>query len=115
MKGAAMKFDLSDVPEREVLPGFRGRFIHTDSMALTYWNIDTDCGIPAHAHPHEQVVNMLEGELELTVAGVRHVLRPGQVFVIPGNVEHSARALTPVRVLDVFTPVREDYRQAPAP
>jgi quercetin dioxygenase-like cupin family protein len=102
--------DLSHVPVREVLPGFRGQFIHTDTMTYAYWRIDPGCGIPLHKHPHEQVVNMLEGELELTVGGERHLLRAGHIYAIPGNVEHSARALTPVRVLDVFHPVREDYR-----
>ena len=105
-----MMHDLANVPVREVLPGFRGQFIHTDTMTFAYWSIDPGKGVPTHKHPHEQVVNMLEGELELTVAGVRHVLKPGQIHAIAGNVEHSAVAITPVRVLDVFHPARDDYR-----
>jgi quercetin dioxygenase-like cupin family protein len=38
-------------------------------------------------------------------------LAAGDVVVIPGGVTHSARSLTPCRILDVFSPVREDYRQ----
>jgi quercetin dioxygenase-like cupin family protein len=105
-----MRHDLTNVPVREILPGFRGQFIHSDTMTFAYWTIDPDCGIPTHHHIHEQVVNVLEGELELMVDGQRHVLGAGAIYTIPGNVEHSARALTPVRVLDVFNPVREDYR-----
>ena len=105
-----MQHDLKNIPVREILPGFRGQFIHSDHMTLVYWSIDPGKGIPTHSHPHEQVVNLLEGELELIVAGTRHVLTPGQIYAIPGHVEHSARAITPTRVLDVFSPVREDYR-----
>jgi quercetin dioxygenase-like cupin family protein len=105
-----MRHALHEMPEREVFPGFHGRFVHSDAMTFAYWTIDPGAEVPPHSHPHEQVVNMLDGELELTVAGVPHRLRPGDVFTIPGGVEHAARALTAARVLDVFAPVREDYR-----
>ena len=104
------KIDISEVQEKERFPGFHGRFVHTDTMTFAFWRIDQGAAIPEHEHPHEQVVNPIEGELELIVAGERHLMRPGSVYVIPGGVRHSARALTPVRVLDVFQPVREDYR-----
>jgi quercetin dioxygenase-like cupin family protein len=106
-------YNLDDLPEREVFPGFHGRFVHSDAMTFAYWNIDMGAEVPAHSHPHEQVVNMLAGELELTVAGIPYRLRAGDVFPIRGDVEHAARALTACRVLDVFTPVRDDYRDPP--
>jgi len=65
-----------------------------------------------HAHHHEQVVNMLEGEFELVVDGTPHRLKPGDVLAIPGNAPHSGRAITRCRILDVFWPIREDYRFA---
>ncbi len=105
-----MRYSLDDVPVRDLLPGFHGRFIHTGGMTFVWWDIEAGAAIPAHSHPHEQVVNMLEGELELVVAGTPHRLGPGDVFAIPGGVEHSARGITGCRVLDVFRPVREDYR-----
>jgi quercetin dioxygenase-like cupin family protein len=53
---------------------------------------------------------MLEGELELVVAGRAHRLTPGQAIVIPPEVAHAGTAISNCRVLDVFAPVREDYR-----
>jgi len=53
---------------------------------------------------------VLEGTLELVVGGQTHRLDPGQTYVIPPDVPHSGRALSRCRVLDVFAPVREDYR-----
>lgn len=103
-------YRLQDLQTREVVPGYRGRFIHTDHTTHAYWEIAPDHPLPEHAHPHEQIVNVLEGTLELTVAGESHVLTPGDVLVIPGGVPHAAVARTPVRVLDVFSPVRDDYR-----
>jgi quercetin dioxygenase-like cupin family protein len=66
--------------------------------------------LPSHAHPHEQLTTVLSGELELTVGGEVRVLRAGMVAFIPGGVPHSARALTACEVMDVFHPVRDDYR-----
>jgi quercetin dioxygenase-like cupin family protein len=103
---------LSELPVREVFPGFHGRFVHAGRSTFAYWDVEEGASVPQHAHPHEQVVNMLEGELELTVDGTAHRLRAGDVLVIPGGSHHSARAIGPCRVLDVFTPVRDDYRFA---
>jgi quercetin dioxygenase-like cupin family protein len=105
-----MRHTLEDMPTREVFPGFHGRFVHSDNMTFAWWTIDEGAEVPSHNHPHEQVVNMLEGELALTVGGVEHVLHAGDVMAIASGMEHSARALAPSRVLDVFSPVREDYR-----
>jgi quercetin dioxygenase-like cupin family protein len=106
-----MKHTLEEKPVREVFPGFHGRFVHSDRLTLAFWDIDAGSTLPAHSHPHEQVVNMIEGDLEIVAGGVAHRLRPGDVLVIPGGVEHSGRALTACRVMDVFSPAREDYRQ----
>ncbi len=109
-----MRRTLSQLPEHELFPGFRGRFVHTERTTHAYWTITAGSALPEHDHPHEQVVHMLEGELELTVAGATQVLRAGDVLAIPGGARHSGRALTEVRVLDVFAPVREDYRRLDA-
>jgi quercetin dioxygenase-like cupin family protein len=75
-----------------------------------YWEIDPDCPLPEHSHPHEQIVNVLEGTFELVVDGPPHILNAGDIFVVPPDVPHTGVARTPCRILDVFAPVREDYR-----
>lgn len=104
-----MYHDLKQIKTHEVFPGFHGRFIHSDRMTMAYWDVEKGSTVPDHKHHHEQVVNMLDGEFELTVDGVARVLKPGMVITIPGHVRHSGRAITPCKILDVFTPVREDY------
>ena len=98
------------LPVREIFPGLRARLIHTDRVSHSWVEIDAGATFPEHQHPHEQIVSMIAGELELTVDGVGHQLTPGQVFVIPPNAPHSGRALTDCRVLDAFAPARDDYR-----
>src|SRR5690242_13024972 len=98
--------DLKQVAPREIFPGFQGRFIHSASMTFAYWEISEGSQVPVHSHPHEQVVNMLEGTLEMTVAAETHRLTAGQVLVIPSQAIHSGKALTACKVLDVFNPVR---------
>ena len=102
--------DLNDIQEREIVPGYRARFVHTEKMTLAYWEVDAGAALPEHSHPHEQIANVLEGEFELTVDGKSQVLVPGQVAVIPGDVPHSGQAVTDCRLLDAFQPAREDYR-----
>ena len=102
--------ELEKIDPREIMPGFFGRMIHTDSMSFVYWDIKEGSLLPEHSHVHEQVVNMLEGKFLLVVEGESRELLPGSVVAIPGNAAHSGKALTDCRILDVFCPVREDYK-----
>ncbi len=65
--------------------------------------------LPEHSHYNEQVVNVIEGELELTVEGKNYNLMPGNVMVLEPNVIHSGRAVKACKVVDVFHPVRKDF------
>lgn len=104
-----MLHELKKLKAKEVFPGFHGRFIHSDKMTFAYWEIDQGSSVPEHDHPHEQVVNVMEGEFELVNGGVRQILSAGMVSIVPSGVRHSGKAITPCKILDVFSPVREDY------
>ncbi|HQQ97602.1 MAG TPA: cupin domain-containing protein [Cyclobacteriaceae bacterium] len=105
-----MLYQLKDMKPREVFPGFSGRFIHTEHTTHAYWEIASGSALPIHHHIHEQIVHVLEGEFELVLDGVPHRLTPGTVLAIPTQVPHSGRAITPCKILDVFSPKREDYQ-----
>jgi unsaturated pyranuronate lyase len=69
-----------------------------------------DALVATHQHPHEQMGVCTEGALELIIGGERRVVRPGEIFLVPPDTPHSARAVDgPARALDVFHPPREDY------
>ena len=79
-------------------------------MTFSYLDVKAGAALPEHSHPHEQVAHVLEGEFQLTVEGVPYRLVPGIVFVIPSDTRHSGLAITDSKLMDVFNPVREDYR-----
>ena len=104
-----MKIKLDAVKSIEVVPGYHAKFVHSESMTVAFWEIKSGNSLPAHSHVHEQIMTLLEGEFELTVAGEPQHMVAGDVFVLKSNVEHAGRAITDCRVMDVFSPVREDY------
>ena len=64
-----------------------------------------------HSHANEQMGLVLEGEMDFTIGGETRRLRAGDVFRIPGGVPHSVVAGDrTVKVLDVFYPIRDEYR-----
>ena len=101
---------LNNLEAVEPIPGYVATFLHTKQMTLANWEIAAGSPFPEHSHPHEQIMMVSKGEFELTIAGESRVVRPGVVAVIPADANHSGRALTDCRVIDVFYPVRQDYR-----
>lgn len=104
------RYNLTDLEMREAIPGFQGKFIHSELMTLVYWEIKPNSPLDEHSHVHEQIVNVLEGEFELTVEGETQTLTRGSVVVIPANAKHSGVSKTHCKILDAFSPVREDFK-----
>lgn len=102
--------DLNDLKAKEMVPGFWGKFTHTDNITLAIWQIETGAELPLHAHPHEQVTTLIKGDFELTIAGETCQLKSGMVAIVPPNVPHSGRALSACQILDVFYPIRVEYQ-----
>jgi quercetin dioxygenase-like cupin family protein len=102
--------NLEEIEEKELVSGFKVRFIHSENMTFSFWNIEKGAQLPEHSHPHEQVTHIIEGRFELTVDGESKKLGPGSVVIILPHAVHSGKALAKSRVIDVFYPIREDYR-----
>jgi quercetin dioxygenase-like cupin family protein len=102
--------DVKKVPAIEISPGIHIRTPHLEHLMLSYLEMDEGTVVPLHNHPHEQGGILLKGRLELTIGDEVRVVEPGSLFLIPANVPHKAVAVGgPVVVLDVFSPIREDY------
>lgn len=102
--------NISDIEQRELAKGIKGRYFHTDNMTIGFVDIEKGAVLPAHSHAHEQTTQVTEGKLEMTIDGVVQVLEPGMITLIPSNAVHSALALTDCKVTDIFFPVRDDYK-----
>ena len=105
-------FDVTQQPGREVAPGVTIRVAWGEHLMMSFVEFArADALVPTHSHPHEQMGMGLAGAFELIIAGEARIIREGDVYLIPGGVLHSARAVDgPARALDIFHPVREDYR-----
>ncbi len=101
---------VSDLKPRELIPGTSVRFVHGDRMTVAYWHFEPGIALPVHSHPHEQITNIVSGEFELTVDGEPIRLHGGDYLVIAPDAIHSGRSITGCDIVDVFCPVREDYR-----
>lgn len=110
---AAVPFiNIQDVPAIEPVPGCRMRTPAGKNIMLSYLEMAPGAEVPLHHHPHEQAGMLIQGTLQLTIGDETRVVEPGAMFIIPPDVPHRAVAIAgPVVVLDVFSPVREDYAE----
>lgn len=104
--------DLSQVAAIEPVPGCRMRTPFGQHLMLSYLEMDEGAEVPLHSHPHEQGGVLLKGRVLLRIGDEERLVEAGSLFLIPPNVLHSAKAIGgPAVVLDVFSPVREDYAE----
>ncbi|RYU91187.1 cupin domain-containing protein [Mucilaginibacter terrigena] len=100
----------ADIKTKEIAPGFFSKLIHTENNTINFIEVAAGNTVPDHAHIHEQCSFVIEGQFQLTVNGEVRVLDAGTFAVIPPNVRHSGLAITDCKLIDIFSPVREDYR-----
>lgn len=98
--------DTSQLAVKEPLPGWKGRFFHSENMTFGYYSVAAGASIHEHFHPNEEVWHVVEGELEVTIGGVTRAVGPGAAAVVPPNTAHSVRALTAGRSIVVDYPLR---------
>jgi len=101
--------EISKIEQKEVMKGFKGRFFHTNSSTIAFWEIEENAILPEHSHIHEQTTQIIEGKLEMTVGSKTMILEPGMIVQIASNVKHSGKALTTCKLTDTFCPAREDF------
>ncbi|MCS7237516.1 MAG: cupin domain-containing protein [Thermoguttaceae bacterium] len=89
-------------------PGVTMKASHGDRMTLSLVLMEPGSVIEEHAHPHEQMGYMIEGEAEFVIGGQTFHVRAGHMWRIPGGVPHRVKALSRMLALDAFCPPRED-------
>jgi quercetin dioxygenase-like cupin family protein len=102
--------NIKDIPAKEIVPGFFGKFVHGQQSTLAFWEIKKGYTLPLHHHVHEQITYIVSGELEMMIGDEKYILTSGMTNVIASNLPHSGFALTDCVVIDTFCPVREEYR-----
>jgi quercetin dioxygenase-like cupin family protein len=97
-------------PTIEICPGItRQTVANGKTMYQMMATLAAGSRMPAHTHPQEQIVHILEGQMRLIVEGVPHELSTGDSFYLASNVPHGVETILQTRVLDTFSPPRDDY------
>ena len=102
--------NIKEIKSKQLVPGITAYYAHGTNMSFGYVELKEGSSIPGHSHIHEQITFIIEGQLDMAIDGKPCSLTPGMYYVIPSNMKHSARAKTFCRVIDAFSPVREDYK-----
>jgi mannose-6-phosphate isomerase-like protein (cupin superfamily) len=99
----------SDMVKGTPLPGWSGRFFHAENMTLAHWDIAPGAAdLHEHHHPQEEVWNIVDGEIAISVAGEERLLGAGDAVVVSPDARHSVRVLGPCRAIVADYPVRHD-------
>jgi quercetin dioxygenase-like cupin family protein len=102
--------NILDLTAKVLAEGISGRYVHGEKLSFGLVHLLKGSIVGLHHHPHEQITYILEGELEMEIGGKKELLKKGNYHVIPSNISHSAIAISDCMVIDVFSPVREEYR-----
>ena len=99
--------------KEEIGPGRRRYLGHTDKLMMVVIDFDdgpSDSPDPPHSHPHEQISYVAAGELIVHIGAESSRLGPGDIYTVPPDVPHTIQLLSKyVRLVDTFTPLREDF------
>ena len=102
--------NLAQQKTKEIWPKVHGAFGHSEKITVARITLEKGAMVSEHKHVHEQWTIVVEGELEFTLSGETQLVKPGVVVFIPSNELHSVKAITTCLAMDVFSPVREDFK-----
>ena len=91
----------------ERLPGWRGRYFDSPSMTFAHYEFDAGASIHEHHHPQEEVWQVIEGELEITINGVTQRAGAGFAGIVPPDTPHSVKATASGKAIVVDYPLLE--------
>jgi len=98
-----------DQPVEQLTPLLGRQLVHTETMTIARIDLRAGAGVASHSHLHEQVATVLEGSLRFVVGDEEHIVSAGESMIVPSGVPHEVEALEDSLVLDVFSPVRDDW------
>lgn len=100
----------------QMRPGVDRRLGHTPNLMMTvidFNNGPMETPDPPHSHPHEQITYVAMGEIIFTIGEESTQLSPGDLVVVPSGVPHTIQLLTEhARLIDAFTPIRQDFLES---
>jgi quercetin dioxygenase-like cupin family protein len=100
----------SDCPKKELGGGVTRRILSYDKgMMVCELTFKKGAVGALHHHPHEQIGYIISGSFEVSSDGKKEILKAGDSYLAEPNSVHGVVALEDSKLLDVFTPMREDF------
>jgi quercetin dioxygenase-like cupin family protein len=97
-------------PWIDICPGIKRQTITSGrTMYQMLAKLEAGSRMLEHRHPQEQIVHILEGKIRLIVDGTPHELSAGDSFYLASNLPHGVETIDESRVLDTFSPPRNEY------
>lgn len=111
--GASKEFLLGDAIEWETVgEGVQRQIMgYDDKIMLVHVKFAKGSIGPIHDHHHSQVTFVKSGQFEVSINGEKKVLKEGDCFYIPPHAPHGAVCLEDGILIDVFSPIREDFME----
>jgi quercetin dioxygenase-like cupin family protein len=101
---------INEIKTKEIVTGITGKYYHADGLSIGWLDAKAGHSVPLHSHIHEQVSYVEEGEMLFIIEGEEFMLKAGMVITVAPNLKHGATAITDCKLIDVFNPVREEYK-----
>jgi quercetin dioxygenase-like cupin family protein len=99
-----------DMEPKRPVDGVEMRVIPGEKMTMVFFRLAPGVEIPEHAHPHEQIGTVLQGTIDLVVAGEKRTIHQGEAYQVLPNLAHRGKCgPSPAEIIEVFSPAREDY------
>lgn len=83
--------------------------VHGERTSLHKFKLDKGTLIPMHSHPHEQTGYLVSGRMNFILKDKTISLEQGDSWSIPGGMEHSADVIEDCILIEIFSPVRQEY------
>jgi len=111
----AQHLNWSDIPVEHPAEGIERQMFVGERMMICRFRFAPFLVTPEHAHPHEQMSLVVSGRIRFSIEGEERIASPGDVLHFPANCVHGATMLEEeVVLIDIFTPLREDFLDSQA-
>lgn len=111
---AALVTDWSRIKKENPAPGIQRQMVIGQNVMVVRFTFEPFLVTPEHTHPHEQITLVVQGKVKFFIDGEVKIVSPGDVLHFPPHNRHGATMLDEeVVLIDIFSPIREDFLEEP--
>src|SRR6266700_6502172 len=113
---AAIVTDWDQIESQTIGEGITRQMLVGNRIMVCRFTFDPFVVTPEHTHPHEQITMVVKGKVKFTISGEERIVKAGDILHFPSNNRHGATLLDEeVIMIDIFSPIREDFLNGHGP